>query len=71
MLESTNVRPFPRALGVFHAISTCDAQALEREGERYYAMNCMQSRGSEPIAEIMFRDSTWMLVNPGRDRVTL
>jgi len=53
--------PNREALGVFHAVSTRDGEALARDGRAFYAINPLDSLGDEDIAEIQFGDGLWML----------
>jgi hypothetical protein len=53
-------------IGTFKARVTRDAAALERDGERYFAMNRLVELHGRPgdraLFEIQFRDGAWMLV---------
>jgi hypothetical protein len=49
------------ALGVFRAVSTRDGEALARDGQAFYSLNPLDSRGEEAIFEIQFSDGFWML----------
>jgi hypothetical protein len=53
--------PTGKALGIFHAVSSRDAEALARDGQTFYALNLLESRGAETIAEIQFGDGVRML----------
>jgi len=57
--------PNRKALGVFHAVSTRDGEALAREGKAFYALNPLESQGDDTIAEILFGDGLWMLATMG------
>lgn len=52
-------------IGTFRARVTHDAVALERDGQRYFAMNRLDERdggvGERPLYEIQFSDGLWML----------
>lgn len=53
------------SLGTFRARVTRDAAALERDGQRYFAMNRLEERfarsGERGLYEIQFGDGVWML----------
>lgn len=53
--------PTGKALGTFHAVSSRDASAQARDGQAFYALNPLDSRGVETMAEIQFGDGVWML----------
>jgi hypothetical protein len=54
--------PNREALGVFHAVSTRDGEALARDGQAFYAANPkgIDSRGID-VYELQFADGFWML----------
>jgi hypothetical protein len=53
--------PNREPLGIFRAISTHDGEALARDGQGFYAFNRLDTRGAQPIVEILFGDGFWML----------
>jgi len=53
--------PTREALGVFHAVSTRDGEAQARDGQAFFGVNPVESRGAEAIVEIQFGDGLWML----------
>jgi hypothetical protein len=54
--------PDREPLGVFHAVSTRDGVARERNGQAYFAANSkgIDSRGAD-VYEVQFADGVWML----------
>lgn len=52
-------------IGTFRARVTRDASALERDGEKYFAMNRLEEKhgrpDDRPLFEIQFADGVWML----------
>ena len=51
-----------QAIGTFRALSTRDANALERDGRPVFAMNDVYSPAEEsPTIEILFADGIWLL----------
>lgn len=66
------IHPFPterarQPLGTFHAISVRDAASLERDGQPFYEMNHLETADGRPVAEVLFGDGTWLLVDPTKD----
>jgi hypothetical protein len=53
--------PTGKSLGIFRAVSSRDGEALARDGQTFYALKPVESRGAEIIAEIQFGDGVWML----------
>lgn len=55
--------PTGKQQGIFHAISTRDGVARERDGQSFYAANPkgIDSKGVE-VYEVEFNDGLWMLV---------
>jgi hypothetical protein len=53
--------PTGDALGDFHAGSTRDGAVRARDGQAFHAINLIDARGVEAIAEILFGDGCWML----------
>jgi hypothetical protein len=56
--------PNREALGVFHAVSTRDGEAQARDGQAFYTLEPLESRGAEAMVEIQFGDGVWMLATP-------
>jgi len=56
--------PNREPVGVFHAVSTRDGEAQARDGQRFYALNPLESQGGEAIVEVQFGDGVWMLATP-------
>lgn len=54
--------PDREALGVFHAVSTRDGEALARDGQAFFAANQKGVDGQDvDVYEVQFADGFWML----------